>query len=1030
MSQPRPSDVVLLRDAVIRRLAGGRNKQDVKRGFAIIESSGTTRFFVAASGSEFAYWVRELKASMNHVEDVADLSETKDLGRDIPPIEKGLDAEESQEEDPATMERGVKDTSGRNRKNRIGSRLASAINTARLKGIEVTEKRRLNSDFGSEHGEGEGETNRARGTSEDASSANMEQNTDNTRSALVGIEPGEHLGDELSVRDGPESDLGVVYNKAPGCVHADSFDPQNDDGVFESTDDNSDQGDTLSTEPKRRVQFGRKLSGVGQVTKNKIGSALQKVTLRQRLSMADDSSETSIDREANSKGDDLSSSAHQLGNHQSASHDEGELSDEFKSMPEGTSAYVDPPDVESTTTAPRSRLGLGNRLGSALQTARQKGKEVTERRKSNVENTADKAQPRARLGLRGRLSGLSQARNNADADNDVTDTFSWSCGVCTFLNNGVSNTCEMCGSARMKTVESQSSLDPVESVPEESSPEQTNPLAGERHLENIPKDSAETRSEEEGDAQFSAPVFDTEDKPDETIPPISETPLSPISERTAVETTGSKEEVEENKQLDVASDVRNPTASTDCIAENDATGEENNENAKANNEESTGIEADNSSAKPKNSSHFPNESDGTSEKNEDAEAEEYTPAEGIASTANNADTIKDLDASLSNRSPVVSFDAVPIPEDANIEGFSWSCGDCTFLNNVDKPTISNICDVCGSPRVKGIIESQSSFASAEPGRGEAQSDTAFDEPGQTDQGSRRGIRARFGLGGLNARTNKSEQQMLSSQNIDTRKSGRFSFRKRSTDDASEPIYEGGSVSLKNIRTGHTAPPASVIEPPETRTPAIMKRLQGRWIVVAKPGRNFSISPTPDQSSRVAKSNETEVPHSDPSNADSSDGILNGDDGTRTAINKATLEAANLLPDFKNTFCIQVFRGGSSIKEPSGERLCRLTDILKVHAEISEQLEQAMSHIETEGMNLNRTASGEMGKNLAVRLGLSSFDNVLVTGRILAGLLDLDPASDIVEKTHEYQSKYRNSPRRFPVILAFTHNACLQFFFIS
>jgi hypothetical protein len=939
LSQPRPSDVVLLRDAAIRRLAGGRNKQEVKRGFAIIESSGTTRFFVAASGSEFAYWVRELKASMHHVvEDRADISETKDLGRDIPPIEKGLDAEESQ---------------GNNTRDELS-----------------TSAHQLGRHQLTSHGEGK-------------------------------------LSGEL--KSMPE-------------------------GTSASVD--SSEVESTTTAPRNRLGLG-----------NRFGSALQ--TARQK------SKEVTERRKSN--GDELSSSAHQLGSHQLASHDEEKLSDELKSMPEGASASVDSSEVGSTTTAPRNRLGLGNRFGSALQTARQKGKEVTERRKSNVENTADKAQPRARLGLRDRLSGLSQARNNTGADNDAIDTFSWSCGSCTFLNNSengssVSNTCKMCGSPRMKTVESQSSLDPIESVPEESSPEQAKPLAGGRDFENMPKhsdvasdetdppskDSAETRSEEE--AQFSSAVFDEEDKPDETIPPISKTPLSPISERT-VETPGSKEEVEENKQPDAASDTRDPIVSADCIAENDVTEEENNENPEANNEESTGIETDTCSPEPKTSSHLPDESDGTSEKNddEDAEAEESMLAEGIASTANNTDANEDLNASLSNRSPMVSCDAGLIPENANIEGFSWSCRDCTFMNNVDKQTLSNICDICGAPRVKGVESEPPNFASTEPEQNgdETQSDTAFDEPGQVDQGSRRGIRARFGLGGLNARANKSEQQTLISQNANSRKSGRFSFRKRSTDDASEPIYEGGSVSLKNIRTGHTAPPASVIEPPENRTPAILKKLQGRWIVVAKPGRHFKINPTPDESSRVAtsKANETGAPQSDPSNADSSDGISNGDDGTRTASNKAitasevnpveekassnssgtllqTLDTEILLPDFKNTFYIQVFRGDSSIKEPFGERLCRLTDILQVHSEISEQLEQAMSHIEAEGMDLKRTALGEMGDCLAVRLGLSSFDNVLVTGRILGGLLDLDPASEIVEKTHEYQGKYRNSPRRF------------------
>ena len=41
-------------------MAGGSSRQDVKRGFAFIENSGTTRYFIAGSAKEYSLWIREI----------------------------------------------------------------------------------------------------------------------------------------------------------------------------------------------------------------------------------------------------------------------------------------------------------------------------------------------------------------------------------------------------------------------------------------------------------------------------------------------------------------------------------------------------------------------------------------------------------------------------------------------------------------------------------------------------------------------------------------------------------------------------------------------------------------------------------------------------------------------------------------------------------------------------------------------------------------------------------------------------------
>jgi len=69
--QPKPLDVVLLVRAQIRQLAGGRTKQDVERGFAIIESGGTARYFVVSSAPEYVHWIRAISTVTGNYNDAS-----------------------------------------------------------------------------------------------------------------------------------------------------------------------------------------------------------------------------------------------------------------------------------------------------------------------------------------------------------------------------------------------------------------------------------------------------------------------------------------------------------------------------------------------------------------------------------------------------------------------------------------------------------------------------------------------------------------------------------------------------------------------------------------------------------------------------------------------------------------------------------------------------------------------------------------------------------------------------------------------
>lgn len=254
--QPKPSDVILLEGAKIRQLAGGRSKQDVKRGFALIEHDGMTRYFIASSSQEFSRWITEISAVIDSYKMSSIISrdehnlplsgfdqESSDHSRALEVDSADVSGHPS-ENDWASQD-GDGDDPGRVK--RLGGRLAgaksrigAALESARQKGKEISERRRdpagiLETDV--------------------RTSAQDEPRLDTP------------LDDTVASSDvvGTESRSFVTEN-APGLIA-----------------DEMDANDAAINGNRRRLQFGKALTGMKLATKNKLGTAIQNA--RQKSSM-------------------------------------------------------------------------------------------------------------------------------------------------------------------------------------------------------------------------------------------------------------------------------------------------------------------------------------------------------------------------------------------------------------------------------------------------------------------------------------------------------------------------------------------------------------------------------------------------------------------------------------------------------------------------------------------------------------------------------------------------------------------------
>jgi hypothetical protein len=538
---------VTLDGAKLKALAGGSSKQDVIRGFALVERSGATRYFIAFTGPQCGVWTRELQEAIREASGKLDEGSCR--------IERGMEDPDRPEENElsatyseSNQGRNLQEVEGGTPRKRIGigvrlaatkNRIGSALETARLRGLEVNERRRLNNsdsydpDDGTFEAYGDNSSARAIpdgqvecggvqdfGVPADCIDSNdsilndesldadfiaeghdevdftkhadstSSRHTEDSSKILVERtkstpikERRESKIDQISI-----SEEDAVGDGAVAPVEASSHDVERgggDQSVFDAED---------SSGPRRRLQFGAKLSGVKQATKTRIGSALQ--TARQKGVAV-----------AGRRRMDTEESVHEFSQHgNDSSEDRMRRTDGSESLTDddqvcipgaedGIVATADSADDTETSIGQNARPRFGgkfagvrqatkSRIGSAIQNVRLKGKEVSERRRSDSEDVGDNVQGPQRTKLGGLLSGTNRVaesnRNGATSidgslrdDNAPKSVLSWSCNACTFVNNSENHpitiqSCEMCGTARPEgdPFQSNMSIESENSAPE------------------------------------------------------------------------------------------------------------------------------------------------------------------------------------------------------------------------------------------------------------------------------------------------------------------------------------------------------------------------------------------------------------------------------------------------------------------------------------------------------------------------------------------------------------------------------------
>jgi ribosomal protein L13E len=551
---------VTLDGAKLNALAGGSSKQDIKRGFALVERSGATRYFIAFTGPQCGVWTRELQEAIRAASRKLDEARSN--------IETGVEDSDRPERNElsatyseSNQGRNVPEVEGGTPRKRIGigirlaatkNRIGSALETARLKGLEVSERRRLNNPDSMDTDDG---------TYEAYGDNRSEREPPDGQAEFGGDQD---FGWQADCIDSMESILNDEsidvdargYNGADLTKHADSIIPRHTEEsskilverkesmpigeLSESMIDQISESDAVgvgavvpveesihdfergggdqsvfdandTSGPRRRLQFGAKLSGVRQATKTRIGSALQ--TARQKGVAV-----------AGRRRMDIEESVHEFSQHGTDSSEDqmrrtdgsDSLTDDEQvcipgaarnSTEDGNLATADSADDTENSTGQNVRPRFGgkfagvrqatkSRIGSAIQNVRLKGKEVSERRRLDSEDMGDKVQGLQRTKLDGLLSGTSAATaidSGSVYDNAPKAGLSWSCNTCTFVNNSENHpntlqSCEMCGEARPKEDQFQSNVASIEFG--NSAPEGQNSTKAKEVAHDLPTETA------------------------------------------------------------------------------------------------------------------------------------------------------------------------------------------------------------------------------------------------------------------------------------------------------------------------------------------------------------------------------------------------------------------------------------------------------------------------------------------------------------------------------------------------------------
>jgi hypothetical protein len=251
------------------------------------------------------------------------------------------------------------------------------------------------------------------------------------------------------------------------------------------------------------------------------------------------------------------------------------------------------------------------------------------------------------------------------------------------------------------------------------------------------------------------------------------------------------------------------------------------------------------------------------------------------------------------------------------------------------------------------------------------------------------------------------------------RSRRFNFRKRNQANINEPLFESGSVILKNVHASGQAPKVDNVDP------VPLKMFVGRWSVSvsARPfGKNLgrsSIEATeqnPGEGVVTDSTNAAEAmePEEDNVEATRPAAVVDPKQGKTTAGSHRNAVAGlqtndtEVVPfDNQDSFFISVTRVDEPEKGNAVERYCSSGDLLQLHAQISESTESILTQLVHAEARAEVSTSDATNHNSPKSVWFSMVENVekaIVVGRILGGLLDYQDNSEIAEKTRNYQGE--------------------------
>ncbi|KAL3924286.1 MAG: hypothetical protein SGILL_001138 [Bacillariaceae sp.] len=263
---PKPCDVISLVNAKIRPLAGGKSKQDIKRGFAIVERNGMARYFVAGNAQEFSLWTKEIANSIRMCSDPSVIVQMEEEFLDD---SEGLLNDNGEDDDPEH---------GDQRKRGLGNRLASSLQSAKQKAKELSDRR-------------------GRAPSSD-SLGELDDNDNDTRERTVSFDHGPdstetsrraQIGMKFSgVREATKNRLGSAIQSARQ-KGAEISNRQGDPDRQAAEQQVEEQG------PRRRLQLGNKLGSAIQNAKTgRLAGIRDKISQRQGDSVEEPSTNDNL----------------------------------------------------------------------------------------------------------------------------------------------------------------------------------------------------------------------------------------------------------------------------------------------------------------------------------------------------------------------------------------------------------------------------------------------------------------------------------------------------------------------------------------------------------------------------------------------------------------------------------------------------------------------------------------------------------------------------------------------------------------